>query len=701
MTKSTTFRALTLCVGLVFASTNAVSAMCAGTFIPTPPIGTLSNSLLGAALISPNDIWAVGKVSAAGGGLGTSIVAEHWNGSKWTVIQVAQPMPGPDVANAFEAIAAIQSNDVWAVGTTGADYGPSPLIEHWDGVAWSVIPSQMPGYEGVLNAISATSATNVWAAGSYTVFGGATHAFVELWTGSAWTAIADPETTPILSISARSSNDVWAADGDGVDHWDGSAWSVVSNLSAISISAVAPNDVWIIVGPSTIEHWNGSDWTVVPSPQVDHLQSITANSADNAWAVGQSHNAPLTEHWNGSTWSIEASPSDGSSSLAAIALNGDGAFAVGSTAGGLYNRSEEFKEIWNGSRWKAGPEILNQSMPNAFGAAFASTTTDAWAGGYLAQPIYTNDAIGLLEHWNGSKWSRFAIPRRTEDLEDFGGLSPSDVWAVGFGGDSCSYYGQAAVIHWDGRQWAYVSPNVCAGINSNLTSVAVVKPNDVWAVGEDDEPGPVGSEVIHELAINWTGGKRWTTYSMPDDPYAGGLASIRAVAANDIWAVGAGVKSGGRSYDLIYHFDGSSWSDLKIKNPERHGGLSGLGVVNADDIWAVGGQANSNSEPAQPLIMHWDGVSWKSVPHANAPPGSYLYAVEAVLTNDVWAIGYGPEFGSHVEHWNGSVWSTIPATFAGTLMGLSVIPKTRSVWAVGRYQSIPLGDQSLASIFHC
>lgn len=49
--------------------------------------------------------------------------------------------------------------------------------------------------------------------------------------------------------------------------------------------------------------------------------------------------------------------------------------------------------------------------------------------------------------------------------------------------------------------------------------------------------------------------------------------------------------------------------------------------------------------------MHWDGSAWSA---ANYPELTRLYAVTAVATDDVWAVG------GQAAHWNGSTWSSVP-----------------------------------------
>jgi len=42
------------------------------------------------------------------------------------------------------------------------------LILHWDGTAWTQVPSPNPARDNVLTGVAATSASNAWAVGSFT-----------------------------------------------------------------------------------------------------------------------------------------------------------------------------------------------------------------------------------------------------------------------------------------------------------------------------------------------------------------------------------------------------------------------------------------------------------------------------------------------------------------------------------------------------
>ena len=64
------------------------------------------------------------------------------------------------------------------------------------------------------------------------------------------------------------------------------------------------------------EHWDGSAWSVVSSPSVgpetNLLFSVDAVSANDIWAVGFYYVAGLGQtlilHWDGSTWGRRSQP---------------------------------------------------------------------------------------------------------------------------------------------------------------------------------------------------------------------------------------------------------------------------------------------------------------------------------------------------------------------------------------------------------
>jgi len=132
--------------------------------------------------------------------------------------------------------------------------------------------------------------------------------------------------------------------------------------------------------------------------------------------------------------------------------------------------------------WRIIPSPNPPSPPTSgLVAVSALTPADAWAVG----GTYTGCCRWrpLIEHWDGATWHIVSSPGTTS-LQGVAALSPRDVWAVGSGLETYApVNGPTLIEHWNGTQWSIVpSPNPSANDNS-LASVAALAPNDVWAVG--------------------------------------------------------------------------------------------------------------------------------------------------------------------------------------------------------------------------
>jgi hypothetical protein len=96
-----------------------------GNVVPSPNTGSPNNYFFGVAAIASNDLWAVGSYDELG--LTAKQLIQHWDRTNWTV--VASPsLPTP---NELTAVSAVAANDAWTVG--GYNSGGQSLTQHWDG----------------------------------------------------------------------------------------------------------------------------------------------------------------------------------------------------------------------------------------------------------------------------------------------------------------------------------------------------------------------------------------------------------------------------------------------------------------------------------------------------------------------------------------------------------------------------------------
>jgi len=302
----------------------------------------------GVSATSTSDAWAVGAYLDR---LGTEHAAtEHFTSSWQNVSNSAAPP-----SSLLSGVAAVAGDDVWAVGqrvaTVSGQRLNRTLIEHWNGISWSVVASQDAisgsGADG-LSAVAAHGANDVWTAGETCTLGTpeTCSTLFEHWDGTQWMIVPSSHAAPLatnghlcddttrcpysVAISVVSDTDVWAVYG-GIDsfvmHWDGTSWTTVggavpSGYEINGLWASAANDIWAVGdslldqrNPTLFEHWDGNTWTVVPGPIPAHtrvwLLGVSGSATNDIYTVGayrtcNSCNGAHTwaEHWDGSSWSV-------------------------------------------------------------------------------------------------------------------------------------------------------------------------------------------------------------------------------------------------------------------------------------------------------------------------------------------------------------------------------------------------------------
>jgi hypothetical protein len=324
---------------------------------------------------------------------------------------------------------------------------------------------------------------------------------------------------------------------------------------------------------------------------------------------------------------------------------------------------------------------------NTLRGVAALSSDDVWAvGNYIEN--YDNRA--LIEHWDGSQWSRVNAMDTGESMElaDIAAVSPTDIWTVGYARLIDYGFAHTMLQHWDGNRWStiYPLPNI-EGMDNYLGGVSAISSNDIWAVGR------YGSSGNEQPLFTHYDGAQWAIVPGPGITATGSLASVSAVAANDVWAVGSYIPTvPGPEQTLIMHWDGLRWEQVPSPNVgEDRNKLWSVSAASANEVWAVGyyGPPGTGST----LILHWDGTQWSVMQSPNPSGGSYLIDVEALSSGDVWAVGNYTSGG--VVHtlalrWDGAQWSVVTTPDASGqpnyLYSVDAMSPTE-VWGVGNFQS--------------
>lgn len=347
----------------------------------------------------------------------------------------------------LDSVTAASSSDAWAAGYSGTLPDTGTLMLHWDGRRWSRItsPGVLDGVPGMVEDVTAVSATDAWAVG----------------------------------FTGPTQGDSVSADKPLVLHWDGARWSEVAGLplvtGALTGITMSRHRGWVVGASEVAGHaqplimrWDGAGWHQVPAPAssaaVPVLRRVALTSAGTAWAIGNApvHGSPDLSHgvlmgWNGSSWQRASFPIAGPrNSLFDVAAGPDGtAWAVGQdeTAAASVNNirvaSPPLSMRWTGAAWQAVP------VPGAKAGFYGITVAPGgavWAVGGLLNGT-------LAMRWTGSAWVEVPVP--TGDSPEANGSllsvafsSPTDGWAVGGLTETSVHAGiWPLIVHCDGTAW--------------------------------------------------------------------------------------------------------------------------------------------------------------------------------------------------------------------------------------------------------
>jgi hypothetical protein len=368
--------------------------------------------------------------------------------------------------------------------------------------------------------------------------------------------------------------------------------AIISTISLAAPAVYAQSSADVQAAPASI-------FTVVPTPNghpkpfQNDLHSVSASSASDIWAVGQT-----SIHFDGTKWTAFSVPDikgDNTSRLGGVVdFAPNNVWTVGIINIGLGNTNQVI-EHFDGTKWSIapGPKFQPGDEPS-LESVTALSPADMWAAGF----ILTNGGqslFPLFEHYDGTAWTVFETAFSSATIFGVSADATNDVWAVGSVAESSTF-----VEHYDGSTWTVVpSPNAGFGFNI-LFGVVALAPNNVWAAGYFTEQ----------------------------------------------------VNSTRPAKTLIEHWDGTSWKIVPSPNVGPHSQyqtneLWGITAVSASDIWAFGAVFDASGSGQQStLVLHWNGTSWTIVPSPN-PGGSYrvniLFGGTVIPTGDLWIVGN--EFG--------------------------------------------------------
>ena len=359
-----------------------------------------------------------------------------------------------------------------------------------------------------------------------------------------------------------------------------------------SVAAVAT----FAIGSAVVYAAGGPDDVVTPPPSTSPSAPPTTPSCAPTWDVVRS-----------------ANPGEAATTLLGVtAVTSAEAWAVGGLGEPEIPTAVAIQR-WDGDRWLAVAGPSPGTTLNELRAVDASEPNDVWAVGR------TSSGLGeqpLVLHYDGTEWSQVKLPPEIDGvLNGVAAISPADVWAVGSVGDPAASLEQALVLHWDGTAWAEVEIGRAAGGGkSALVDVEGVSPTDVWAVGyhhfqplilqfDGEAWSRSPTEIrgtLHAIEAIATGevwavgmpiqrfdGETWT--EAPITRADAELVDVAAIDDLDIWAVGSRPsKEPGTTHAAVFRYDDGRWVPVEGPSVAGSDALSAVDALPDGTLLAVG-----------------------------------------------------------------------------------------------------------------
>jgi hypothetical protein len=291
-----------------------------------------STGVDGVVATGAQDAWAAGSYCGSPCGSGSNtpqFFVAQWNGTAWRQLSLPGSVTSAVHNPGFAVVGAGSATDAWVFvgGSQGStDY---TYALDWNGSGWS---SQRFASEVSIQDTEVFSASDAWAFGIR--IEKTTNPYNLHYNGKTWSKVTLPGR--VDAVSATSASNMWAfgtrATTVIVMRWNGMSWSTLSlpklslppgeGLIPTSIATLSPTDVWVASALSegrgeapgyVLLHWNGTAWQRVTIPYKPYSVGYLAQDGDGGvWltAYTKSSAAYIDHDSAAGTWSEQEAPTE-------------------------------------------------------------------------------------------------------------------------------------------------------------------------------------------------------------------------------------------------------------------------------------------------------------------------------------------------------------------------------------------------------
>ncbi len=346
-----------------------------------------------------------------------------------------------------------------------------------------------------------------------------------------------PANTQLSDLTMVSPDEGWAV---------GSVSSTVSSSGGGAVTPT-PSQQSPESARALILHFHNCTWTPVATNYPGaRLSSISMDSANDGWAVGDTLGKPLALHYTNGAWTSvmlsEQSTLQGNYGEVRMRSSDEGWIVVESTNGQQGNISSGLLHLAYGhwSTVNVPLKLVADVLPVGQG--------EAWVAGDTSVSPLTP----ALYHYQAGQWTSVTLPPGVF-IDRLRMDSPTDIWASAHAVVPLNSEGAqsaAVALHYDGTNWAQV--NLGEGGKAQL--VQSFGASAAWAFNlERTDAG----ETISRM--QYGGGNTWQTVKLPVADLLE-VSSLVRVAPDEYWAIGHYVaRTTGDVTPVLLYFASGTW----------------------------------------------------------------------------------------------------------------------------------------------
>jgi hypothetical protein len=319
--------------------------------------------------------------------------------------------------------------------------------------------------------------------------------------------------------------------------------------------------------------------------------------------------------------------------------------AIGSSVSDVITFYHYQNGTWTPSMVSLSVSSAARLMAGGPGGFNGSISMDSVDDGWAVASNFNQGSV--LFHYTHGAWHE--VPG--EHLSFVQALSPHSVW--GIDGVPYSEPHSMALVRFDGASWRQQTLSG-AGAMNDVFAVHMTSENLGWALIDTNKNGAYTGNDTYTIA-QYAGNDTWTYHSTLKAGPLGDIGGLAMVSPDDGWAIGergidgpSSVTNGVPVPQMLYHYSHGKWQSVPLHFNETvsYLGLQHIAMRSATDGWIIAQDQNlrpgttASGFEKHTILLHYDGTAWTQLQTPVTGGDASIITGMSFAGDSGWACGF-------------------------------------------------------------